>query len=318
LQPDDPDPGRALFKPHLDGERWDAAYAVAAALALRGAGDEASGEFLRRFRPRFLARAYAPLDGAQSLVDRVRHADDDRDLSELFARVFAAWQPPIGWEMLGVKPDDRIEGALLPAPFARVLQYCAQQIEVALPPVYRRADFTVDAHVAAARPPILLAGPQALALADRVALAFRLGRALTYLLPGRAVAGALPSRQLKHTLLATLTLVTPSLRVEDPEGEVRTIRTQLGTTAPSLARELGPLCERILAGSQATLSLGRYGRGLARTADRVGLLLCNDLAVAVRIVMAGGAPGAENDLIDFALSDDYLAAREALGLTIAV
>lgn len=318
LQPDDPEPGRALFKLHLDGQRWDAAFAVASALAVRGAGDDASNEFLRRHRPRFLPRAYAPLDGSTPLCERVRHAEDDRDLAELFARVFAAWQPEIGWELLGVKPDDRVEAEQLPAPFARILAYCAQQLGVAAPPVYRRADFAADAHVAAARPPILLAGPQALTLTDPAALAFRLGRALTYLLPGRAVAGALPSRQLKHTLLATLTLATPSLRVDDPDGEIRAIRVQLGTAAPSLARELAPLCERILSGQQATLNLGRYGRALARTADRVGLLLCNDLSVAVRIVMAAAAPGAENDLIDFALSDEYLAAREALGLTIAV
>ena len=78
------------------------------------------------------------------------------------------------------------------------------------------------------------------------------------------------------------------------------------------------MCERIVAGTQATLNLARYARGLARTADRVGLLLCNDLSTAVRIVMASAAPGAENELIDFALSDEYLQAREALGLSICV
>jgi hypothetical protein len=78
------------------------------------------------------------------------------------------------------------------------------------------------------------------------------------------------------------------------------------------------MCERIVAGSQATLSLTRYARGLARTADRVGLILCNDLSTAVRIVMASAAPGAENELIDFALSDEYAKARAALGLSICV
>jgi hypothetical protein len=108
------------------------------------------------------------------------------------------------------------------------------------------------------------------------------------------------------------------LRVDDPDGEIRAIRTALASAAPQLGRELGPACERIVAGAQATLNLGRYARGLLRTADRVGLLLCNDLSTAVQIVVATGAPGAENDLIDFALSDEYLAAREALGLSICV
>jgi DNA-binding response OmpR family regulator/tetratricopeptide (TPR) repeat protein len=318
LSPDDVSPGRALFELHRDGERWDAAYAVAQALALRGVTDAASTELLRRLRPRFLVRAAQPVDGGAALAERVRHPDDDRDLSDLFARLFAIWQPPFGWDVLGVKPDDRIDAALLPAPFARVLAYCAQQLGVAAPPVYRRADFTDDVHVGAARPPVLLAGPQALALADKSALAFRLGRASTYLLPGRAVAGALPSRQLKQTVLAAMTLAQPSLRVDDPDGEIKAIRVALTSAAPQLAREIAPMCERIVAGSQATLNLGRYARGLARTADRVGLLLCNDLSTAVRIVMAAGAPGAENELIDFALSDEFLEAREALGLSVSV
>jgi CheY-like chemotaxis protein/tetratricopeptide (TPR) repeat protein len=318
LQPEDAEPGRALFQLHLGGERWDAAYAVAAALTLRGAADETASELLRRLRPRFLARALQPVDGGASLVERVRHPDDDRDLSDLFARLFAVWQPPFDWDALGVTPADCLEPAQLATPFARVLGYCAQQLDVAAPPVYRRSDFTDDTHVGAARPPVLLAGPQALALDDKTALAFRLGRALTYLLPGRAVAGALPSRQLKQTLLAALTLAHSSLRIDDADGEIKTIRVALNGAAPSLARDIAPLCERIVAGSQATLNLGRFARGLARTADRVGLLLCNDLSTAVRIVMAAGAPGAENELIDFALSDEYLAAREALGLSVSV
>ena len=318
LQPDDPEPGRALFKLHLEGERWDAAYAVAEALAVRGAADENAAELVRRFRPRFLVRALRAIDDDGPLVDRVRHPDDDRDLSELFARLFAVWQPPLGWDVLGVKPDDQIDAAMLPAPFARVLRYCALELGVTAPPVYRRGDFTDETHVGAATPPVLLAGPQALALADHTALAFRLGRALTYLVPGRAFAGSLPSRQLKQAVLAAMTLAQPSLRVEDPDGEVKAIRVALMTASPSLQRELGPICERIVAGSQSTLNLARYARGLARTADRVGLLLCNDLSTAVRIVMASAAPGAENELIDFALSDEYGKAREALGLSICV
>jgi hypothetical protein len=320
LQPDDGDPGRALYKLHASGERWDAAYAVAAALAVRGVDDTDAAEFFRRHRPRFLARAHRPLEtpSVASLAERVRHPDDDRDLSDLFARLFAVWQPPVGWDVLGVGPDDRIDGAQLPAPFARVLAYCAGELGVDVPAVYRRADFGDEAHVGAARPPVLLAGAQSLALADTSALAFRLGRALTYLLPGRAVAGALPSRQLKHTVLAAMTLAQSSLRIDDPDGEIKTIRVAITAAAPTLGRELQPICERIVAGTQATLNLARYARGLARTADRVGLLLCNDLSTAVRIVMASAAPGAENELIDFSLSDEYLQAREALGLSICV
>jgi CheY-like chemotaxis protein/tetratricopeptide (TPR) repeat protein len=323
LAPDDPDPGRALFKLHHDAERWDAAYAVAAALAVRGAGDDASQAYLRRLQPRFLVRAQSPLDGAARAdgppwVDQLRHPDDDRDLSQLFARLFAAWQPPFGLPAPPITADDAIELARLPPPFARVLAYTAHQLGVAVPPVYRRADLGADVHVAPARAPLLMVGAQASTLTDLTALAFRLGRALTACLPGRAIAGALPARQLKQTLLAALTVTSPSLRLDDQDGEIARLRGLIAGAGPTLAQQIAPACERILAATQATLSLSRYARGLLRTADRVGLLLCNDLAGALRIVLADGAPGAENDLIDFALSDDYLAARAAVGLSVAV
>jgi DNA-binding response OmpR family regulator/tetratricopeptide (TPR) repeat protein len=320
VAPEDPAAGRALFALHHDGQRWDAAFAVAAALAVRGAGEPASTELLRRYQPRFLPRAHSSLDGKNlgRLLDSIRHPDDDADLSQLFARVFASWQPTFTLEALGVKPDDAIERVALPAPFAQVLGYVSEQLGVAPPPVYRRGDFGLEVHVGASRPPILLAGPQALSTSDKPALAFRLGRALTFLLPGRAVAGALPPRQLKATLLATLTLAVPALRVEDPDGEIARVRAQLAQAAPTLGRDVARGCERLIKGPQATLNLSRYTRGLARTADRVGMLLCNSLALAVRIVMQAAAPGAEHDLVDFALSDEYLAAREALSLSIAV
>ena len=321
LGPHDPAPGRALFKLHFEGQRWDAAFMAATALAVRGAADVDALDLARRHQPRFLQRAARLLDDKDitRVIDAIRHPDDDRDLSVLFARVFTVWQPPFSFDALGVKPTDALDPTLVPSPFARVLDYVVEQLGVAAPPpIYRRADFALDVHVGAARPPILLAGPQALALADQTALAFRLGRALTYLLPGRAAAGALPSRQLKATLLATMTLAAPSLRVADPDGDIAKIRTQLAQASPTLAREVAAGCERLVKGPQATLNLARYTRGMARTADRVGLLLCNQLDAAVRIVVQGSAPEAKDDLIDFALSDEYLAARETLGFSIAV
>ena len=64
------------------------------------------------------------------------------------------------------------------------------------------------------------------------------------------------------------------------------------------------------------MNLSRWLRGLTHTAERVGLVACNDLLLAVRILGEEGAPA--TDLIDFALSDELHAVREAVGLTIAV
>lgn len=325
LAPDEPRPGLQLFELHVGGGRWDAALQAALALDARGLDVERHPElrelareaeaFARRYRPRFLQRAATPLPA--KVLDAIRHPDEDRDLEQLFARVFAAWQPPLQLGDLGVTAADQVAAAALPEPFGRVLAYVGQALAVAPPPVYRCADFGADAHVGALAQPVLLAGPQALSASDKLQLAFRLGRALTFLKPGRAVAAALPARQLKAALIAALTLVQPSLKIDDEEGHVASLRGQLAH-AQGLARELGPIVERILKSAQSTLNLTRYARGLSRTADRVGLLLCGDVAVATRIAADSMVPGASEDLLDFALSPEYLAARDAIGLSVAV
>jgi hypothetical protein len=76
--------------------------------------------------------------------------------------------------------------------------------------------------------------------------------------------------------------------------------------------------ERLLKNPNGMLNLARYVRGLARTADRIGLLITGDLPTALRVVAEGAPLGAADDLVDFALSDEYLQARDAIGLSVAV
>ncbi|HZS39975.1 MAG TPA: response regulator [Polyangia bacterium] len=314
IAPMDPEPGRALVKLHLDGQRWDAAWNAAAALVARGVDDAQAGELYRRYRPRFLQRAPGAI--APALVDKLRHPDDDRELGALFAQTFACWRPFTA-EQLGVAESNRIERELLPEPFRRVLEYLAPLYGVEAPQVYRHVELGAEAHVAALDPPVLLAGPQALAIGDRFALGFKLGRAFTYLWPGRATAGALPARQLKIALLAAVTLVQPGLKADDADGQIAALRAQLAA-APGLVRAVTPQVEKLLKNPQGTLNLSRYTRGLARTADRFGLLVAGDLPTAARLAADGGALGAQDDLIDFALSPEYADARDAIGISVAV
>ena len=133
LQPDDPEPGRALFKLHLDGERWDAAFAVAAALALRGAGRRAADRVPAPPRPRFLVRAHAAAStAARRWLERVRHPDDDRDLSRSvrahLRRLAAAVRPGDG---SASRPTTRIDaGAAAGAVRAACSATRAQQLGV--------------------------------------------------------------------------------------------------------------------------------------------------------------------------------------------
>ena len=314
LQPEDPAPGLALFVTHRNAERWDAALVTAMALACRGESDKASSHYLGTHRPRFLVRAHSALTSA--VFDSLRHVDDDRALGVLFADVFTVSAPEISLQALEVGPV--LGDAAQPETFARALAYACHELGVPAPPVHGRADFGAEIHVGASRPPVLIVGPQALACTDLVLLVFRLGRALSYLRPGRALAGALPTSQLKDYLGAALTLVQPGLRFADADGRVADLRRTFAGRTTQLAKTLRPTVEALLGARRERIHLGRYVTSLARTADRVGLLLCNDLPTAARVVGDECAPGAEDDLIDFALGEAYLSARALLGLAIAV
>jgi hypothetical protein len=187
----------------------------------------------------------------------------------------------------------------VPISFARVLDYAAKMLNLPLPPVHRVNELAGEVQ---SRGAILVAGPQALSSSDRPQLAFKIGRALA--LP---LAGTLSARQLKENLLASFLLISPGLKVEDPEGNVARIRERLPA---QLATELRPLVEKLM--QSTALNLSKFVRALQRTAERVGLVLCNDPAIALALTQRN------EELLAFALSDEYLALRDRLGLSVAV
>jgi CheY-like chemotaxis protein/cytochrome c-type biogenesis protein CcmH/NrfG len=319
LRPDDPTPGRALFSLHYRAGRADAA--LVAAMALECRRDDASpaaAEFLHHNRPQSLKRIPAadPASWA-ALWQRLRHPDDDTQLGELFALINPVVRQlhPFGLKDLEVSELDRVLPAEMPPTFARVLHYVCGLFGVATPAIYHRTDFGAEAHVGGTEPPVLLCGPQALGEQDAVTLAYRLGRAATYLLPGRAMGGALPSRTLKTFLLSAMTLSVSGLAMDDPDGTIAALRELLGAMPDDEQARLRELVAQ-LSREKTSLNLSRWSRALGWTADRAGLLVCNDLPTAARIVGETQARGAEDELIDFALGPDYLEARELLGLAV--
>jgi hypothetical protein len=65
-----------------------------------------------------------------------------------------------------------------------------------------------------------------------------------------------------------------------------------------------------------SFNLSKWARGLARTADRAGLLVSGDLPAARRFAAESG--DRDDDLVDFALSSAHLSLRAELGLSIDV
>ena len=311
-----PGPGLELMRAAEQAARPDALYMAASALVARGLASEQADEVYQRYRPRFLWRAQGQLD--TQVWSRLRHPDDAPALGALFALIAdaVAAEMPLSLDDLECDETMLVEGDALPAGFVKVRSYVAHMLGVPEPVVYVRTDFGRQIHVGAVDPPVLLCGDQALAAPERSELGYRLGRAMTYLLPGRALGGSRPSRFLKTAVLAAWQLATPTAPMND-DPELAQLHARLTTLPPD--RQEG--VRRIIAGITGrtrTLNLSRWARGLARTADRTGLLLCGDLPAAVRFAADTSGSTEGEALIDFAISSAHMALREQLGLAIDV
>ena len=71
---------------------------------------------------------------------------------------------------------------------------------------------------------------------------------------------------------------------------------------------------RLLARASA-INLSQWSRSLPRTADRAGVLLCQDIPTALAIAKEGGV--LDRDLVEFSFSAEHVALRAALGLAVS-
>ncbi|HWN70943.1 MAG TPA: response regulator [Haliangium sp.] len=315
--PMNPRPGLELMSAALAAGQPDAAFLAASALVARGCADEEAEAYYLRYRPRFVIRAQRQLDS--QLWRHLRHPYDSLELGTLFALVAPAIEHsfPLRYEDLEVDETMAVGESELPESFVRVRAYAAHMLGVPIPRVFVRPDFGHQIHVGALAHPVLLAGDEALTSPERTELSFRLGRAMTYLLPGRALAASRPARLLRAAVLAVFSRLEAGAAGDDPLDQVAQVQASLDLVAPGALAQAQEVVARITTKSQS-LNLSRWVRALGRTANRLGLLLCGDLPAAVRFARDSGTTEGIDDLIDFAVSESFTEVRVQTGLSIDV
>ena len=314
--PSSPDAVASLFEQAMAASRFDVAFMSASALVAMSAAPTTAQEMYQRYRPRFVVRAQQRFD--DELWDEVRHPEDSAPIGHLFALLepVVGRTAPVHLADTEVSEGTRLDDGDLPPAFLRMRAYAAHMLAVSVPPVYARPDFGHQIHVAAVSPPVLLVGDEALAAPERSELSFRLGRAMSYLRAGRTLAGSHPARFLKQILLAAFS-ATHRGGTEDLEQTVVDLRDAIGGLTPDDLGEVGRLLE-YLRSENRTINLSRWTRAMARTADRVGLVLSGDLPAAARFARESGDTDALTDLIDFAISPSCSKLRMQMGLSVDV
>lgn len=314
--PSSPEPISSLFEQAMAASRFDVAFMSASALVAIAAAPSTAHEMYQRYRPRFVVRAQHRFE--EELWDEVRHPEDSAPIGHLFALLepVVGRAAPVHLADTEVSEGTRLEDVDLPSAFLRVRAYAAHMLGVSVPPVYARPDFGHQIHVAAVSPPVLLVGDEALAAPERSELSFRLGRAMSYLRPGRTLAGSHPARFLKQILLAAFA-ATHQGASEDLDRPVIELRNAICGLSPDDLGEVGRLLE-YLRSENKTINLSRWTRAMARTGDRVGFVLSGDLPAAARFARESGDADALTDLIDFAISPSCSKLRMQMGLSVDV
>lgn len=316
----------------------DAAWCVASAVVQLGAAGLAERDFVEKHRRGLLA-VKRPLDGIAAWETHLIAETQDLPLTRLFelvGRTLGTVAFPWTLAEAGLNPADRVsmrDGGR----FVDLLRTVSKILDVPLPTVYRKALVPTLCKLPMS-PPVLLVNPDLEVLHKGKALRFLLGKALTFFLPGHLLAGGAsagvvpnaPPSLISSARLRTLVIAASSAGFDEPatiaEPGVLEARealvTRLRRQDHALLRELVQTIEAREAGP----NVSEWLAAVELTANRAGLLLSNDLDVAVRMLELEHESGtswsrlplaaAVDDLLRYTTSDRYFALRRALGAAI--
>ena len=310
IHPDDATPARKLFALFADVGQQDAQKIVATAMVLRNLGDDTAKRLAEEARPGSLLRIQGPLP--EDLLARVGYRSEERDLEKLAAiLVETGILKPFSAEDLGLMASDRpLLAAEQPASFRSVLAYVCSLFQTSPPEAIISVQVLGgDARMADLRPPALLCGPTLLASDDSVELGFRLARAVALSAHGRRAGSARSGGQMRPYFLAALSLANAAGPLQ---GESALAADAIAALDVAEQARLANAAFAIKQHNNLNLSV--WGRGLARLATRLALLLSGDLLRVGRAIVEEDGPAALDDLLLFSLSLDYIDLRKELGL----
>jgi tetratricopeptide (TPR) repeat protein len=331
--PDRLDAYQSLYRVYHDGGQRDRAFCLAQALVFLGQATPAQAQEAAAGRPAVVERSRRRLT-EELLARAVLHPREDRVLAALFGLLSGALAATTTQALgaLGLaardqtRPDD-------PHPAARLLRYASGVLGTSpTPALYLLARAEAGVQVAnlvekGALAPALVVSEPHLSRASEAETAFALAKKLAYLRPERYPLVALPSlARLEAALAAALVAAGVAPASKDPEVDKLGARLQKSVPAPTLAEVAALARKHGGLGGAAAIAAAAAGWAAAAdlSANRVGLLVANDLETAARAVATERAVATTlsakerlRDLLAYSVSLDYFAVRRHLGLEVS-
>ncbi len=318
---------RALSALYQDEAELDKSYCLAQALVFLGSATDEERALFDGRKPKQFVLAKRRL--TEELWQKaIIHRRENRHVNAVFSQVIGSVaattaQPASAFNL---SPKSRTDvdkdGALI----SRIFKYASNLMALDPEPhLYMQNGADVGIRVANTRdgeklvPSVLIGDPHANKTDDRE-LAFELGKRLAYFRPERYVNYALQTLpKLENAYTAALC----AAGVEQEEGgeDVEKLTRHLKKTVPGAVLDQVGALARKLGGKQRNGLIAGWRTATDLTANRIGLILCNDLETAARVIATeqtsiSTLPAKDRlrDLLAYAVSEEYFAVRRHLGI----
>lgn len=319
---------RALRNIYQEAHKYDRAWCLCSTLNFLKKADPEEKRFFDQYRMKGLPRAQQALDNERWVKDLL-HPDEDMFIGKTFEIVtpiiFKRKVQP--QKAYGLKKKDKKDPFTSTEAFARIFGTVVRVLNLPLPELYVRYDQAFGLQYAITEPPASVVGQALLTGYSPQDLTFIIAKHLAY------YRGEHYIRLLEPTVAGLKTLLLAAIRVASRNFQLpQDIANQImpviqliqGGLLPIQMEQLNKVVKAFLE-SNAAVDLKKWGSSVELTACRVGLLLCNDLEVAVRMVNAE-PPGLSDvspkekvkDLILFSVSEEYFRLRQVLGFSINI
>lgn len=327
--PTDAEPMRLLFRWAKEENRLDEQWCVASALALIGRANAEEQAIFEKHRGRELPKPTAALS-SEAWRTLLFHPDEELLVGDVFAVITSA-------VLLGrvsvlrrdkqlpkLDAEKRQDPTMSTIAAVRALGWSAAILGLRPPPIFVDPERPISIEMIPGVPPNLRVGGKLLSGRTPLEVAFECGRALAGFREEHFVRSLFPGiPDLEDLFLAALSIANPALPIP---GHARARAVPIAAAIqpvlePSqIDRLRGHYLHFVEEGGRTNLQ--RWAHGVDRTTCRAGLLLCNDLATAGKILHdeekapEGTIGPRARDLIVFACSDRYFRLRKQLGIAI--
>ena len=324
-RPDDGDSYRRLRRLYTDARRADAAWCLCQVLHLLKLAEPDESRFFERGHSLEPAPAQTSLDESD-WSSYLIHPSTDPRLTEIFALLEPVVVALRGQTLplLGYDPHMALDLSQHPYPLGAMLFFAAGIMGMALPPTFENHHEPGGLLYLNSNPPSIVMGLSALQPLPLQTAAFIAARQLANYRPGFLLRHLLPSiPMLKAWLFAAFKTCSPHFPVgPELEGPVLEARTALDRFLPPQSRDrLVEVVSRLLQTSPA-IDLKEWMMGVDLTADRVGLVVANDLKSVTDIIKTVEDPNAPprerrlQELILFAIDESFFSVRRRLGVNL--